>query len=100
MILDVRRLTFFTDFVVITTASSPPHAKAIAESIEEALALNGGSLHHREGDHSSPWLLLDCHEIIVHVFSAQARDNYDLEHVWADAPRVKFDPGAPKSRAG
>jgi ribosome-associated protein len=100
VILDVRRLTFVTDFVVITTAGSPPHAKAIAQEIEQALVSSGGLLHHREGDHNSPWLLLDCHEVIVHIFSAQARDNYDLEHLWADAPRLKFDPGAPKSRSG
>ncbi len=96
-VLDLRGLTFITDYIVITTASSPPHAKAIAEAVERAVREEGGTLHHREGDHQSPWLLLDCHEVIVHVFSAEARSDYDLEQLWADAPRIKWRTGARKA---
>jgi ribosome-associated protein len=96
MVLDVRGLTPVTDFIVLATASSPPHVKALAGAVEERLKKAGTRPHHVEGDHDSPWVLVDCVDVIIHVFRENARRYYDLERLWADAKKVGWK--APKIR--
>jgi len=100
VVLNVTGLTSVTDYLVIATASSRPHLKAVAETIEETVRERGGRLHHREGGYDSPWLLLDCHNVIVHVFDDASRRYYDLERLWGDARRVSWmakTPGAKRA---
>ncbi len=90
LVLNITGLTSVADYLVITTASSPPHLKAVSEAVEETVRRNGGKLHHREGDYNSKWLLLDCYDLIVHIFDGPTRRYYDLERLWADAKRVPW----------
>jgi ribosome-associated protein len=94
LVMDVRGLTPVTDFIVIATASSPPHVKALAGAVEERLEKAGTRPHHVEGDQDSPWVLVDCVDVIIHVFRDSARRYYDLERLWADAKIVGWK--APK----
>lgn len=96
VVLDLRGSGFIADYLLIASASSPPHCRAVAEAVEETVRARGGVLHHREGDYSSPWLLLDCHSLIVHIFDEPARRHYDLERLWAEAKRVAW---APRTRS-
>ena len=100
VVLDVRGITPVADFMVIATASTGPHLRAVAEAAEEAVARAGGHLHHREGDARSPWILLDAHDVLVHVFDPAARRRYDLERLWADAKRVPWKARATGRKAG
>jgi ribosome-associated protein len=103
VILEVAGLTPIADYLVIATAESNPHMKAVADAMEEAVRAAGGSRHHREGDQDSPWLLIDFHDIIAHVFNGAARRFYDLERLWDDAPRVEWSDKpapVPASRPG
>jgi ribosome-associated protein len=90
VVLDVRELTSLADCMVITAVSSPPHMKAVTDAVEEAVEGAGGRLHHREGSHDSPWVLLDFGMVIVHVFTGPAREYYDLERLWAEGRPVSF----------
>ena len=100
LVLDVTGQTSVADYMVVTSASSSPHLKAVAEAVEEALKRSGGKLHHREGDHNSPWVLLDCYDVIVHIFDDAARRYYDLERLWAEGKPVPYASRPPGSGAG
>ncbi|MFO7311183.1 MAG: ribosome silencing factor [Bacillota bacterium] len=92
VILDMRPLTVVTDYFVICSGQSMPQVRAIARGIEEALEKDGVRLRRREGDDRSSWILLDFGGVVVHVFHHAEREYYDLERLWADAPRVEWSP--------
>ncbi|MBG54835.1 MAG: ribosome silencing factor [Chloroflexi bacterium] len=81
---------FYTDFAVIMTSQSSTHSRAICEQIESALKSQGTKLHHKEGDHKSGWILLDYHDLVIHIFDKEARDFYEIEHVWPN--RIQIGP--------
>lgn len=89
VVLDVGSLLGITDHFVITGGTNPREVRAIAEEIEERVKTRGGqSPRFVEGLQDARWVLLDYGDFIVHVFLNEARRYYDLERLWADAPRV------------
>jgi ribosome-associated protein len=89
-ILDLRSLCTFTDHFLIASANSARQVRAIAERVEEELARARVAMSHREGMGEAQWILLDYHDVVVHIFADQAREFYDLERLWADAPRQQL----------
>lgn len=71
----------------MVSADSSRQLRAIADRIEEALDKVQVSMRHREGDGEARWILLDYHDVVVHIFDDQTREFYDLERLWGDAPR-------------
>ena len=88
LLLDIRHLTDFTDFFVLCNADSARQISAIANAVEDAMHADGFKLRHREGTDRSGWVLLDFMDLIVHIFSPQQRQYYDLESAWATAPQL------------
>lgn len=76
---------------MITTATSRRQMHAIAEEVDRVLEEAGSRRMGLEGYDSDSWLLQDYGDVVLHVFSAEARKAYDLEHLWADAPRVDWE---------
>lgn len=91
--LDLRGLSEATDFFVIASGHSDTHVRAVAEHAIEALAAAGRTAHHAEGLHAGRWVLLDYVDFVVHVFHPAAREFYQLERLWADAPHLAVEPG-------
>ena len=89
-ILDLRGLCTFTDHFLIASAGSARQVRAIAEKIEAQLAKVKVRLSHREGLGEAEWILLDYHDVVVHIFADQTREFYDLERLWADAPTQRL----------
>jgi len=89
VVMDMRPLMTFCDYFVITHGRSPAHIDAITESIEERMEQHQIRFHHREGRSAAQWVLLDYLSVVVHIFSEETRHFYDLERLWADAPRVQ-----------
>jgi len=89
-ILDLRGLCTFTDHFLIASAGSARQVRAIAEKIEEQLARAKVRMSHREGVGEAQWILLDYHDVVVHIFADQTREFYDLERLWADAPTQRL----------
>ena len=83
-IIDVRSITTLTDFFVICTSESEPQTRAITDHIHEKMKANGMKAWHIEGYENLDWVLLDYVNIVVHVFSRNSRDYYDLDRLWAD----------------
>jgi ribosome-associated protein len=88
--LDLRGLCTFTDHFLIVSAGSSRQVRAIAEKVEDQLAKAKVKMSHREGVGEAQWILLDYHDVVVHIFADQAREFYDLERLWADAPKQEL----------
>lgn len=88
VMLDVRRVASFADYFVIMSADSTRQIEALEEDITQALKDEKVNRFHREGIHSSGWVLLDFSDVIVHIFGPEERAFYDLERLWSQAPQV------------
>jgi len=94
VVLDVAALLAITDYFVITSGSNRRQVLAITEEIESQIKASGGPAPLRiEGLPEAEWVLLDYGDFVAHVFLDEIRSLYDLERLWADAPRVEWDAG-------
>lgn len=97
-IIDLRNVALFADYFVICSADSDTQVKAIADEIDEKLKEQGIRSWHKEGYKALQWVLLDYIDIVVHVFKKEAREYYNLERLWGDAPSwVVEDPALLKT---
>ena len=85
-IIDVVGKVDYADFLVLMTGTSDRHCGAIADGVDRALSEAGHKPLGTEG--KGEWYLLDFFDVVVHVFSENARDLYDLSGLWMDAGRV------------
>ncbi|MHB1845984.1 MAG: ribosome silencing factor [Deltaproteobacteria bacterium] len=88
-ILDVRGLSSYADYVVLLSAESERQLSAIARAVEEQLRAEGIRALGIEGAGESGWVLIDFGDVVVHLFFEDTRHFYDLEGLWADAPRIR-----------
>jgi ribosome-associated protein len=88
-ILDLTELSGFTDYFVICSGMSDRQVQAIADSVESTLLSQGHEAISVEGYTDGRWVLMDFGDVVVHIFLDALREYYDLENLWADAPRVK-----------
>lgn len=88
---DVQGLTLVADCFIMCSASSEPHFKAVFNAVKEGMKAIGVTPLHTEGVFSGGWLVLDYSTIIVHIFRNEAREFYDLDGLWGDAPEVTLD---------
>lgn len=82
VLLDVRGVCGFTDYMVVLTAGSVRQLRILAEDLALAVEQAGLAPHHREGTAESGWVLLDFGDLVVHVFSEEQRAFYRIEQVW------------------
>lgn len=88
-ILDLRELTTMADYFVICSADSDTQVKAIADEVDKTLRDEGIKNWHKEGYKALSWVLLDYVDVVVHVFKKDAREYYNLEKLWGDAPVIE-----------
>lgn len=91
VVLDVRDLASYADYIVIVSGRSDRQVQAIADGILDAESQEGRKPIGTEGLRGGHWTLLDYGDVITHVFYHPARDFYDLESFWVDAPRVPIE---------
>jgi len=85
-VLDVRGLTDIADFMVIASGTSDRHVRSVAQRVVEKTKLAGFRPHGVEGQQDSDWVLIDLHEMIVHVMLPRVREFYGLEKLWDLTP--------------
>ena len=90
VVVDVGGLTSIGDYLLICTGRSDRQVQSIAQAIEETLKSNGLRPLSVEGMPRGHWVLIDCGDVIVHVFYQPVREFYDLERLWTHAPRVQL----------
>lgn len=87
-VLEVADLLVLVDLFALVTTANERHLKAVSEEIQRVLREEHDRKPLRvEGAPPSGWLLLDYGDVVVHLFSADQRDFYSLERLWADVPR-------------
>lgn len=88
VVLDLRGVVDTFDALVVASGRNDRQVRAIAEEVERLVRLSGSSPIHVEGLDDARWVALDYGDVIVHVFDDEAREYYDLEHLWA-APSTR-----------
>jgi len=91
-ILEVKKLSSFADYFVISSGSSDRQVQAIASHVEEKLGKQGLHPLGIEGKREGRWVLLDYGDVVIHIFYQPIREFYDLERLWSDAPKVELPP--------
>lgn len=99
VVLKMKDVTDFTDYMIICHGNSSRQNKAISDELVEKLKkefkLRPNGI---EGERESDWILIDYVDFIVHIFSDEARKKYSLEKLWMDAKRYNFYPGSEPGR--
>ncbi|MDH5637885.1 MAG: ribosome silencing factor [Nitrospinota bacterium] len=91
VLFDLRGVSDMADAFMIVSGSSDRQIKAIVDSVEESLREAGEKNYHIEGYSKGWWVLLDAGDVVIHVFSEEARGYYDLESHWSDAKRIYLE---------
>ena len=87
-VLDLRGVSSYTDFFVICSGNTDRQTKAIHDRIHQGLKKEHGLLPRRvEGLGEARWILMDYLDVVVHIFTPEARDFYRLEQLWGEAPK-------------
>ena len=90
-VIQIQDISAIADYFVIATGTSSTHVKALADEVEAQLDEAGISVSHVEGYRSNSWILLDYVDVVVHVFSDEAREYYDLERLWQDGEIIDIE---------
>ena len=86
--LDISEIASFARFFLICTGDSSRQIQAIADEVEQRLKANGIRPSHVEGYKNAEWVLMDYIDLVIHIFSKNARAYYDLERLWRDGKRL------------
>lgn len=98
VVLDMRGLVAYTDFLAICTARNPRQARAIVDEVRLQVKRDFGLLPGGpDPGRDAEWTILDYLDCVLHVFTAEARDRYQLEDLWHEAPRLELDLEAPEA---
>ena len=91
VILDMQGLVSYTDYLIVCTGSTPRQTKAIADEVRLRMKDDHGALARKvEGAREGEWILIDLLDVVVHVFTPEARQFYRLDRLWREAPRQAF----------
>ena len=88
--LKIDSKTIIADYFVICSGNSSTQIKTLADEVEYQLGVGALPYVRLEGTDSNEWKVVDCHDVIVHIFSDEAREFYKLEKLWADAEEINI----------
>jgi len=89
-ILEVAEVSVIADYFIIANGNNPSQITALVDSVDEAMHKAGAKSPRIEGHQNSSWVLMDYGDVIIHVFSKEDREFYNLERLWADCTRVEI----------
>jgi len=90
-VYDVRGLSSYADYLVIMTAESDRQAGAVADNVDAVMKAAGHTKVAVEGYETGTWIIVDYGDVVAHVMGTSAREFYDLDGLWADAPRFTVE---------
>ena len=90
VVLDLRGSGAFTDYFVVGSGRSTRQVQAVADAVGERLRAVDARPTHVEGYDHAEWVLMDCFDVIVHIFTRDTRELYDLERLWGSATRIEI----------
>lgn len=87
-IFEVSKQSSLTDFLVLATGTSEPHLRALRNELEKVLDETGTRLVGTEGEVGTGWTVIDGFEFMIHLFTRETRDHYQLESLWGDGVEI------------
>lgn len=84
-VMDVRKLTSITNYMIVASGNSSRQCKAIADNVREKLKEKGFDIRGTEGEKDGEWVLVDLDDIVVHIMIPASRAYYNLEQLWGEA---------------
>lgn len=95
VIIDMHEISGLSDYFILCSGNSGIQVKAIAEAVEKRLKRECNEIPwHVEGTEHRQWVLIDYVDLVVHIFTPERREFYDLERLWSDAPTEKVNEGS------
>ena len=91
-VLDLRKVANIADYFIVATAANAPHLKALGDGLNRLFKTEQYKGFRSAGTGDSGWVIVDCDGVMIHVFSEEMRNLYDLEKLWKDAKRVEMVP--------
>ncbi len=98
-VMDVRKLTSMTSYMIVASANSTRQAKAIADNVRDKLKEKGVDIRGTEGEQDGEWVLVDLNDIVVHIMIPASRAYYNLEQLWGEAEVRRNPPKLPAASA-
>jgi ribosome-associated protein len=89
-VLDVRGLSPVSDYLVLATGTSARQMRSVCDDLAEMAIERGNRALGQDGIEGQMWMLIDFVDVVVHVFSTEARQFYDLDNLWGDAQKVEW----------
>lgn len=83
--LDISEISTLADYFILASADNARQLEALEDAVEDQVQLDD---LHKEGESSSGWILMDYRDIVVHLFTKEQREYYDLEKIWSDAKKI------------
>ncbi|ABR31411.1 ribosome silencing factor [Thermosipho melanesiensis] len=91
VILDMSQTNVPTEYFIIMTANSSTHMKSLREDLLDLLKGYGVNIIYYDKEDNHDWLIIDASNIVIHIFTKEARSFYDLEGLWIDAKRIEVE---------
>ena len=88
LVLDVAEQSSITNYLVLATANSNPHLKALKRDLDKALKTENVGIVGRDSAENTGWSVVDAFEVMIHIMTEEMRDTYQLETLWKDAKPV------------
>lgn len=90
VVLDISKISIIADYFVIATGSNINQIKALSDEVYEKISQSSYEVKQIEGYEKANWILMDCKDVIVHIFDKESRDFYDLQRIWSDAKEIEL----------
>ena len=89
-VIEIDNISSLADYFVIATGNNNTHVRALADELDEKLKAEGLPPARLAGYRSNSWILLDYGNVVVHIFTQEGRDFYDLDRLWADGNKIDW----------
>jgi len=91
VVMDVRKLTSMTDYMIVASADSNRQTRALADNVQKKLKESGAQVLGVEGEETGEWVLVDLGSVVVHIMQPAIREYYNLEQLWGGPPLSSGD---------
>jgi len=88
--MKMKKVSGVSDYFVIASGGSTTQTRAVADHIVQVMKAKGERVRHVEGLREASWVLIDCTDVVAHIFLKETRRFYDLESLWKKAPKERF----------
>src|SRR5690606_23349739 len=89
--IDVHEHSSLTNYFIIAEGSVERHVAALSHAVKEKVKELGGHIFKSDGDQSGDWIVMDCGEILIHLFVPSLREKYALEELWHEGSVVDLN---------